>query len=254
MKSWISILLFSVSGALAFSGCAVLNPLVQDFNIISLSQERVIGQQMSEQVASELSLSSDPQLNQVVSSIGQKLVAELPHKDFDYRFFVVNDPSPNAFTIPGGYIYVHTGLLQFSDGPAEVAGVLGHEIGHAYERHPTKGMSRTYGIDALTGLVLKSNPTKLRSMTLQLAKGGVTSKYGRDDEREADEIGFYLAERSGFGTDGLLHFLRKLESLTSGSDTPAFLQSHPSTPERVAKLESLQEGGSAQFVTNGLAG
>lgn len=238
--------------AQVFSGCAAVNPLIRDFNIIPISQEKEIGSQMSAEVAKQLTLNQDPVLNKIVNDVGQRLVAQLPRKDFDYKFYVVTDPTPNAFTIPGGSIYVHTGLFQLAADPSELAGVIGHEIGHAYERHPTKSMSRTYGIDALTNLVFKSNPAKLSSMTLQLAKGGITSKYGRDDENEADEVGFYLAQRSGFGTSGLLNFMRKLAALTKSDPTLPFLRSHPATPERVAHLESLQKGAAGTYTSANL--
>ena len=238
--------------AQAFSGCAALNPFIQDFNIIPLAQEKEIGVQMSGEVAKAMTLNQDPALNKIVNDVGQRLVAQLPRKDFDYKFYVVTDPSPNAFTIPGGIIYVHTGLFQLAADPTELAGVIGHEIGHAYERHPSKSMSRTYGIEALSTVVLKSNPTKLRSMTLQLAKGGITSKYGRDDENEADEMGFYLAQRAGFGTHGLLNFMRKLEMLTKSDPTLPFLRSHPATPDRVAHLEALQKGAAGTYTSANL--
>ena len=219
-------------------GCAYLEPLVQDFNIISVSEERQLGQQFAEQISKEMVLVEDPQFTGPVRRIGSQLVAVLPHRDFDYHFYVVKDASPNAFTIPGGSIYVHTGLFKLVGDDSELAGVLGHEIGHAYERHPAKAMSRSYGADFLTNLLLGSkNNNQIRSAALQIAKGGILTRYSREEELVADEVGYHLIRRAGYPGDGLVRFLKKLQSQGSGL---SILSTHPPTPERVARLEALQ--------------
>ncbi len=221
-----------------FQGCAALNPLVQDINVIPVAEENSASKQMEGEIAKQMVLVSDPAANQRVSSIGQKLVAALPKKQFNYRFFVIQDNSPNAFTIPGGAIYVHTGLLAFATSDDELAGVLGHEIGHAYERHPAKGMTRSLGAEYISKMLLKGNNNLAAKAALQFASGGVLNKYGRDDEREADDIGYYLIRRTGYSPDGLLRFMKKLQ-LVSNDTTPVFFRSHPPTAERVARLEAL---------------
>ena len=222
------------------SGCATLQPLIHDFNIVPLDQEKQLGQTMVKQIGAAKQLVSDPAPNQTVNRIGQKLVSALPSKEFDYKFYVVQDASPNAFTIPGGTIYVHTGLLNFVDSEDELAGVLAHELGHAYERHPAKGLSRSYGLDYLSSLVLKENKSKLKNMALQIAGGGILNKYGRDDENEADEIGYRLMSRAGYSPDGMILFFKKLERLSGSNGLPAFLSTHPATPERIRRLEALK--------------
>ncbi len=222
------------------SGCATVQPLIRDFNIVSLQDETALGQKMSAEVAASMPLVSDPALNQKVNAIGSRLVAALPSKPFDYHFYVVKDPSPNAFTIPGGRIYIHTGLLQFADDEEELAGVMAHEIGHAQRRHPAKGLSRTYGLDYLSGLLFKENKNQLQQMTLSFAKGTLLKSYGREDEREADEVGFYLMQRAGYSPDGLIRFFKKLAKVSSGGPLPAFLSTHPPTPERIQRLEGLR--------------
>ncbi|HTL48807.1 MAG TPA: M48 family metallopeptidase, partial [Verrucomicrobiae bacterium] len=248
-------LVFLLIAAAGASGCDTLAPFVQDFNIISIPQEKEIGAQMAQEVAKQMQINTDSALNERVSAIGRRLVNALPQRDFDYQFSVVNDDTPNAFTIPGAHIYVHTGLLKFVSDDDELAGVIGHEIGHAYERHPAKGISRQYGLEHLAGIVLKGHETQLRSMTLQIIGGGFLSKYGRDDEREADEIGFLLARRAGYDGDGLLRFLKKLLTITGNGPTLIFFQSHPPTPERIARLEALAKGAPVSFPapSNGLA-
>lgn len=222
-------------------GCAAVEPLVQNFNIISVEDERKIGTQVQPEIAKEVVIIDDPVLNQRVRSLGNRIVQVLPRRDFDYQFYVVKDDSPNAFTIPGGTIYVHTGLLRFATDDNELAGVLAHEIGHAYARHPAKALSRAYGVDYLTSLVFKQ-PGRSGGVALQLAKGSLLLKYGREDEFQADELGYNFLRRAGMPTSGLLQFFRKLQNLQRGGRSIPFLSSHPPTPERIARLESLERG------------
>lgn len=224
----------------ASTGCAQLAPLIQDFNIISLTEEKQLSTQIEGQIAAEMPIVKGTAANQQIEKIGARLVRSLPQKDFDYRFLIVNDKTPNAFTIPGGAIYVHSGLINFASDENEIAGVIAHEIGHAVERHPTKALSRAYGLEYLSQSLSKGNAGNIRSMALMLLKGGILSKYSRDDEREADEIAFYLLQRSGYPTSGLLKFLKKLILLETGGPPVPFLSTHPPTPERVRRLEILE--------------
>lgn len=226
---------------LPLSGCAYLGPLVSDINLISIQEEQTLGEQISAQIASEMPLVDDAKLSSRVSYLGERLVNQLPRKDFDYQFHVVNDPTPNAFTIPGGIIYAQTGLLDFVDDDDELAAVLAHEIAHAYERHPTKSLTRSYGFNYLVGLLFKEEPGKLKKMGLELAAGTVLNAYGRDDEREADRIAFSLLKSSGFRTDGLLRFFKKMQQNNPAEAPIPFLSTHPATSERIAYLEELEK-------------
>jgi len=224
-----------------FAGCATLEPYIQDFNLISIPQENELSVQLEAEIKEEMILVEDGETEHRVRLMGERLVRGLPSRDFNYRFFVVEDKTPNAFTIPGGAIYVHTGLLKFAT-QDELAGVLAHEIGHAYERHPTKMLSRAYGVQYLTQLIFKKDPEgKVKRLALDLAKGGLLSRYGRPDEFEADEAGFAILRRTGYPTRGLLTFLAKIQKLSGGAPIP-FLSSHPPTPERIARLEALERG------------
>ncbi|HXV27901.1 MAG TPA: M48 family metallopeptidase [bacterium] len=224
------------------TGCAVLSPAVQNFNIVSVEDEKEIGGQVRQEITKEMVIVTDPAMNQRVKSIGNKIVKALPRRDFDYQFYVVKDDSPNAFTIPGGAIYVHTGLLRFASDDNELAGVLAHEVGHAYARHPAKALSRAYGAEYLTQLVFKNQPGGFKGIALQLAKGGLLLKYGRQDEFEADELGYDFLKRAGIPTYGLLSFFGKLQNLQQGGVSIPFLSTHPPTPERIARLEALEKG------------
>ncbi len=239
--------------ALMLPGCAVLSPLVQDFNIVPLSQEKELGDKMEAQIAQQMPVApADSELDKQINRIGARLIEPLTGTEI-----FMSDDSPNAFAIPGGSIYIHTGLIQFAQSEAELAGVMAHEIGHVYERHPAKSVSRQYGLQQLAGVLLPENANKLQTMAAQFASGGILNKYGRDDEREADEIGYYVMKKAGYDPRGLLRFFERLQKATGGSSTPAFFRSHPPTPERIQRLEALISQGeeSIQFKdTRELAG
>ena len=235
-------LLILLSVSLSFVSCAYIDPLIEDANIVSVADEVQISKQMQGEVAKAMKIVEDPKLTTPVRQIGNRLVAALPHKDFDYQFFVVADNSPNAFTIPGAKIYVHTGLMQFVSDESELAGVMAHEIGHAYERHPAKSITRQAGLSQLVSRIGGgTNAGVIKQMALKIAGTGALNFYGRDDEREADQIGFNLLRQTGYPTDGLTRFLKKLVPLQNGKTPPAFLSTHPPTPERIAALEALSK-------------
>lgn len=227
------------------AGCEVVSPYVQDLNFISVPQEKQISAQFSNEISQTMKLVQGADHTRV-NQIGRRLVSALPQREFDYQFFVIEDNAPNAFTIPGAKIYVHTGLLKMVRSEDELAGVMAHEIGHAYDRHPAKGMSRQLGVGYLSKLVLPQNKSAVKQIALNLAQNGILTRYGREDEYTADELGYYILKKSGYRTDGLRIFLQKLASLEQGSGTPlAFLSTHPPTPDRISRLKALEIGALA---------
>lgn len=234
---------FFILALIIMTGCAYLDPFISGFNIVSVPEEQKLGEQLAQEIKTQMPLSQEPSANQSVQSIGKRLVNSLDRRDFNYQFFVVEDKSPNAFTIPGGKIYIHTGLLKFATDENEIAGVIAHEVAHAYLRHPAKSVSRAMGAERLASLIFKDTQGQLKTLALQLAGGGILTRYGRQDEYEADEIGYLILKRSGYKTDGLLRFLRKLQGLQTTSRSPLdFLSTHPPTPDRIARLEAMEKG------------
>lgn len=231
--------LLGVLFVLLASGCAYINPLVRNANIVPLAEENRLGGQMSSEIQKSMVMSTDARLNNRVQTVGRKLVQALPKQEYDYKFYVVQNDVPNAFAIPGGSLYVQTGLLAIAD-DAELAGVMAHEIGHAYYKHPAKSLTRQAGWDYLSKLIFKNPDSNAKALALQIAKTGVINKYGRDDEYQADEMGYLLVKKAGYPSDGLLRFFRKLQMIEGKKSMPSFLSTHPPTAERIARLEALE--------------
>ena len=194
--------------------------------------DRKVGLEASKELEANDGLYDDPKLTAYVNDIGQKVVSEVPDRQYDFQFHIIDQPVPNAFSLPGGYVYVTRGLLALTDSPDELACVLGHETTHVIKRHAAQRLeaARVPGIFALPGAVVGA----------QGVGGLFLAGYSRDQEREADRVGQELAARAGFDPHALSWLLERLgqyELLTSNAHDqriPSIFQTHPQTPERVA--------------------
>lgn len=208
----------------------------------STEVDRQMGQQAAQSVANDMGLVDDPALTAYVDSVGQRVAAALPNRQFNYRFAVVDQVEPNAFAVPGGYIYVSRGLLSLLRSEDELAGVLGHEIQHVERRHSVRQMKkeRRLGLLALPGElvggIISDDLATLAGKPFEAVAAG----YSRDQEREADALGQPLAAAAGYDPQAIASILDRMEhfieTMTEEKRAPTFFDSHPSTPERVATL------------------
>ncbi len=221
--------------------------------VLSPQDEQLIAEQILREVAVSDEVLQDAEVTDYLQAIGQKLAASGPDKRQTFHFFAVKDNSINAFAMPGGVIGVHTGLILASNSESEMAGVLGHEIGHVTQRHLARMLaSQKYdtfkniaGI-ALALLVARSNP--------QLASGALTAStaagvqrqldYTREHEREADRVGLTILDAAGFDVRGMPAFFTTLQRGTRFIEgtAPSFLRTHPLTVERIADVSNRIEG------------
>jgi predicted Zn-dependent protease len=225
-RSWA----WACAAALAFSGCATM----------STEREAALGRQQAALVAEQMGLVDDPELARYVSELGDRVAKHAERRDVAYRFHVVDVEVPNAFALPGGYIYVSRGLLVLTNDETELAGVLGHEIGHVAKRHLAKRESRTKGVGALAGIGQAAAGVLGGSRAVQAVQVEAASNiqsYARENEREADAVGQQLMAKAGYDPARLPVFLRRLgkkvELMTGEAQVPSFLDSHPVTSERV---------------------
>ncbi|MGQ0562866.1 MAG: M48 family metalloprotease [Gemmatimonadota bacterium] len=230
--------LCAVAMAATLAACAT-NPVTgrREFALISEAQEIQLGQQAAAQVEQTLGLVDDAELQAYVRRIGLQLAAASERPQLPWRFGVIDDPVPNAFALPGGPVYITRGLMNLMNSEAELATVLGHEIGHITARHSVSQISRAQL--AQLGLALGS----IFSPTVE-SLGGVLStgvqllflKYGRDAERQADELGFKYALSQSYDVgemDDVFLALQRIGDVEGRSGIPSWLSTHPDPGERI---------------------
>ncbi|MHC4421472.1 MAG: M48 family metalloprotease [Planctomycetota bacterium] len=193
-------------------------------------------------VADEMGIVDDPALQAYVSAIGHRMADAAPERQFVYRFQVVDDETPNAFALPGGYVYVTRGILALTNSEDELANVLGHEIGHVEERHSAhqQAAGTLPGILAMpgdaVGAVISPRLGNALASPFRKARAAYLASYGRDQERDADRWAQEIAAHVGHDPRGmslLLEGLQREEVLRTGEERkPGFLDSHPPTPQR----------------------
>jgi predicted Zn-dependent protease len=230
--------------ALFLLSCAT-NPVTGRQEVVLMSPERetASGKQAAAQVEKEIGLVRDPKLEAYVAQIGQRMAHLSPRKDTPYRFAIADMPEPNAFALPGGYVYVSRGLLAYANTEDELAGVVGHEIGHVAARHAAQRETRSMGVGLLSvlgtiaaGVVGGAQAASAVSQLGQVAGAGMIASYSRDQERQADSIGQELAAAGGWDPMGLADFLVTLDRegriQEGGPRRASFLDSHPEPGER----------------------
>ena len=226
-------------------GACSINPVsnLPEVTLLTVEQEKKIGEEEAKKVEQEMGLLDDAALNSYADALGQRLVKESPRQDIPYQFHVVDMVEPNAFALPGGYVYVTRGLLALVNTEDELAGVVGHEIGHVAARHTVQRISRQGPFALITNLV--SGVTGFFVPVVGNIVGGVGnfaqslvfSPYSRSQESQADEVGQEIAAKAGWDPLGLAIFLdtlgREEALLSDGPRKPSFFDSHPATPDRV---------------------
>ena len=220
-----------------------------DFNLISLEQEWQLGEQLSRDIARQVRLVNDAEALAYVNRVGRDLVSQTKMGQLPWQFHIVADNSINAFNIPGGHVYVHTGLIAAADNAAEFAGVMGHEIAHGVERHATEQLTRAYGLQILAGLVLGQNPGMLQKIAAQIAGTGALARFSRSAEEQADQLGTQMMHRAGYDPRGMVTMFEQLMAQRQARPgaVSQFFSTHPLTEDRIREvsrqIESLPRTG-----------
>ncbi|MEJ2082394.1 MAG: M48 family metalloprotease [Acidobacteriota bacterium] len=239
------------------AGCAK-NPVTgeRQLALISESQEVALGRQANTEVTAQYGTVDDPSLQRYFSDVGQKIAAISDRPDLPWHFAVVDDPVVNAFALPGGFVYFARGILPYMNNEAEMAGVLGHEIGHVAARHAVTQASKAELFSLGLGLGSILSPTFQQFSGLaQQGVGLLFLKYSRDDESQADRIGVRYMYKAGYDPRELSDFFtvfQKLEEKSKGS-LPTWLSTHPAPPDRIQRTHQLaaqlvsESGGSSSL-------
>jgi predicted Zn-dependent protease len=241
--------LLAIAGLLpAQSGPSQTLPDLGDSSqsVISPAQERKLGEATMRQVHASGAYLDDPEVVAYLNKLGHRLVLASSASRQEFEFFAIDDPAINAFALPGGFVAVHTGLILLTQNESELASVLAHEISHVTQLHiarqiagETKNQLATLAAMAIAVLAARSRP--------DLAMGGVAAaqaaaiqsqlNFSRDNEREADRIGFQVLDKAGFDTRAMSTMFERLQRAIRvyDSNTPNYLRTHPITYERIAE-------------------
>jgi hypothetical protein len=231
--------------ALLGPGCATRqpgDPLRPGYNVYSPDQDVQLGREAAAEIRKQVEVVPNERLQNYVSTLGKKLAAQPPAGEYPYEFTVINDPAINAFALPGGPIFVHSGLIAAADNEGQVAGVLAHEISHVALRHATSQASKANMIQlpaVLAGVAIgdQSVLAQLGQLGLGLGVNALMMKYSRGAENEADALGARIMAEAGYDPVQMARFFEKLEA-EGGARAPTFLSSHPSPGNRVQNVQA----------------
>jgi len=219
--------------ALGASACAV-----------STQQEVEMGAQYSQQINQQLPIITDPLVNQYINTLGNELARVADDRNLEWHFYVVNSSEVNAFAVPGGYVYINRGLIERAARMDQVAGVLGHEIGHVTHRHSVKQMGQQNGaqIGLTVACVLQPSVcnSQLGSAAINVGAQAVFAKFSRNDEAEADQAGIEYTVKAGIDPRGIPEMFQILldERQTRPGAVEAWFQTHPLEENRIHDTEA----------------
>ncbi|MBI2408299.1 MAG: M48 family metalloprotease [Gemmatimonadetes bacterium] len=206
---------------------------------VSTQQEVEIGTNYASQIAKELPLIQDAEVNRYITTLGLSLARVADQRNLDWHFHVVDSKEVNAFAVPGGYIYVNRGLIERATNMSQVAGVLGHEIGHVTRRHSVKQMQKAQGTNIgatlLCTLTAACN-SGLAQTAAQIGASAAFAKFSRTDEAEADDEGLRYVVKAGIDPNGIPEMFEILEKERKEKPTSMDLwfASHPMEESRIA--------------------
>jgi len=228
-------------------GSLLFGTLGTKANALTMEEERKLGREVFIAIERGGGMSEDLTLQDFVDRVGRSLVSYVGSTPFDFRFYVVKDQNPNAFAVPGGYVFITTGLLVLAENEDEVAGVISHEIAHVTSRHIADMMDRSKRMSLvslaamLAGVLVGGPASQTIATSAMAAQQAMALKYTRDHEIEADQKGLHTLTKSGYDAHGLMTFLNKMykQSLAWAPKIPPYLLTHPAIENRLALLESL---------------
>ena len=218
---------------------------------ITIKEEEDLSRQIMNVIFKYYERVDDPIVDEYINTLGNQLLAYLPDRIFDYDFYVIKADDFNAFAIPGGKIFVNSGLLNVMDDEDELAGILSHEIAHVYCRHISQRIEKSKKISIATvagmaaGMLLGAatgSGEVASAVTQGSAAAGKTAElaYSRENEIQADQIGLGFLNKAGYSAEGLLSILKKIRSKQwFGSEVvPTYLMTHPAVEDRIAYVDT----------------
>ena len=210
---------------------------------ISTQQEVQMGQEEAAQINQQLPMVTDPELNRYINLLGDQIASHTSRANLDWRFFIVDSHEVNAFAVPGGFVYVNRGLIERTDNMSELAGVLGHEIGHVVLRHTVKQMEQMQGanIGVTLACVLTSVcNSQVAQAGINIAGTALFAKFSRTDESQADNQAVKNTIAAGITPHGVVTMFEKLiaERKSRPDAVSAFFATHPGEEDRIVAVQA----------------
>lgn len=216
---------------------------------LSEQDEMKLAEQVHQELLKQMRLVEDRSINDYINRLGQSLASRSERRNIPWRFYVVNDKTINAFATLGGRVYVHTGLIAATNSEAQLASVVGHEIGHIVGRHGLENVKRANSMKTqgtvigatILGAILGGQQGAEAGMALgSMVAGGFLMKHSREAEREADFLGLYNLKNANYNTGGMIEMFQMLQQVSKGGggSLGSILASHPDPREREANTRS----------------
>ena len=230
-----AVVALALIGAGFLSGCGATRPKQAP---LGDGEERIIGARLVTVVRAENRSARDPMVTEYIQSLGERIARLSDRPGIPYTFDVIADPVPRAFALPGGYLYVSTGLLARLDSEAEVAGVLSHGVAHVAQKHP---MSRLLEVMGRSGVDAILESPRDGEITPAMRRGleTVLAGYPREIEREADKLALLFTTRVGLNPEGMIQAMEKVNA-ASGSDGGFWEGLSGATPEQLRRIAALK--------------
>ena len=231
-----------------FLGCMGKTPYTKrhQLMLVSVEEENALGLQASQDILKKEKLSSDKVATQMVKRVGANIAKVADRSDFKWEFHLIEKDVVNAFCLPGGKVFVYSGLLKIAKSEAEIATVIAHEVAHAIARHGAERMSMqqasNIGKSLLTSALGIQDSKWAGAFDMAYGVGanvGLVLPYSRKQEFEADRIGLILMAKASYNPNDALEFWYNMQKLNQGDGGFAFLRTHPTDSDRVENIKKL---------------
>jgi len=228
----------------------------KDLILIPTSQEVELGKQFDQQIRAEQRIYNDPEWNAYFNTLGQSIAAVSDRKDIEYHFTIIESDQINAFAVPGGYVYIYTGMLDLMQSEAELAAVTAHEISHIVARHSIQKLQNVLGISLVLEVVLGDSSNEVLQQVINVGLAAALSGYSRTWEREADKYGITYMVRAGHNPNGAVNMFQRLAANSEGESNffENMFASHPQTQERIENAQKMIASMSSDITSRSLNG
>jgi len=256
MRKYLNMLIIAVSGFFIIGCTSVPFTGRSQLMLTSPQEEAQLGEQAWQEVLSQNRVSSNQKYNAALKRVGESIAKVTNKPDYRWEFKVLENAEPNAFCLPGGKVAVYTGLFQYTANDAELAAVVGHEIGHAIARHGgeriSQGMAQETGAQVLAASVDGKSALAVQGIMAGYAVGtgvGVMLPFSRTHEYEADKLGLVYMSKAGYNPNAAITFWRKFGQVSQTGTVGEFFSTHPMSEKRIDEMKAYMPNAQDMYRT-----